>query len=161
MFSGGSSGSPQGLWNDESDRAQIQALLSTGNVELLGMTYHPEHPTLDGYRLWFDEALKYNPQTAFFIGMPWLLDPGSMTSDQYALTWQQSYDSIITPIVDGLRLEYPTTKIFSIPYGRAAAVLYQLFDQGQLAGVSHLVGDARVSLFRDDMGHAGEAIDEL
>ena len=161
VFSGGSSGSPQGLWNDESDRAQIQALLSTGNVELLGMTYHPDYPTLDGYRLWFDEALKYNPQTAFFIGMPWLLEPESMTSDQYALMWQQAYDRIITELVDGLRLEYPTTTIFAIPYGRAAAVLYQLFDQGQLAGVSNLVGDTQVSLFGDSMGHAGKAINEL
>ena len=161
VFSGGSTGSPQGFWDDETDRAQIQALLSTGDVELLGMTYHPDYPTLDGYRLWFDEALKYNPQTAFFIGMPWLLEPESMTSDQYALTWQQSYDRIITPIVDGLRLEYPTTTIFAIPYGRAAAVLYQLFDQGQLAGVSNLVGDTQVSLFGDSMGHAGKVINEL
>ena len=161
VFAGGSNGSPQGLWNSESERTQIQTLLSTGLVELLGMTYHPEYPTLEGYRLWFNEALKYNPQTAFLIGMPWLLEPESMTSDQYALTWQQSYDRIITELVDGLRLEYPTTTIFAIPYGRAAAVLYQLFDQGQLAGVSNLVGDTQVSLFGDSMGHAGKAINEL
>jgi putative cell wall-binding protein len=161
VFAGGSNGSPQGLWNSESERAQIQTLLSTGLVELLGMTYHPEYPTLDGYRLWFNEALKYNPQTAFFIGMPWLLEPESMTSDQYALTWQQSYDRIITELVDGLRLEYPTTTIFAIPYGQAAAVLYQLFDRGQLAGVSNLVGDTQVSLFGDSMGHAGKVINEL
>lgn len=161
VSAGGANGAPEGLWKDQAKRAEIQALLATGQVELLGMTYHPEYPTLDGYRLWIDEALTHNPRTSFFIGMPWLLDPGTMTSAQYAVEWQKAYDQIIPPIVDGLRSEYPLSTIFAIPYGRAAAVLYQLFDQGQLRNVSRLVGDARTSLFRDDMGHAGEIIDEL
>lgn len=161
VFGGGSSGAPEAMWNDAARRNEIQALLATGQVDLLGMTYHPEYPTLDGYRLWVDEALKYNPNTAFFMGMPWLLDPATRTPAEYAATWQNSYDTIATPIVQQLAVEYPTTSFFAIPYGRAAADLYVLLDSGFLPGVTSLVGDGRSSLFRDDMGHGGQVLDEL
>ena len=161
VFAGGDSGAPEALWNDQARRTEIQALLSTGDVDLLGMTYHPQYPTLTGYRLWVNEALRHNPNTAFFMGMPWLLDPATRTPAEYAIEWQRAYDSIATPIVQQLALEYPTASFFAIPYGRAAADLYALFGAGFLRGITALVGDSRTSLFRDDMGHGGQVIDEL
>ncbi|MEM9467801.1 MAG: S-layer homology domain-containing protein, partial [Actinomycetota bacterium] len=49
IFSGGASGAPLGLWNQPAKRAEIQGVLDSGTVELFGMTYHPTHPTLEGY----------------------------------------------------------------------------------------------------------------
>lgn len=161
VFGGGASGAAEALWNDSSRRNEALAVLTTGRVGLVGMTYHPEYPTLTGYRLWIDEALSHNPNTAFFVGMPWLLNPTTMTAAQYGTEWRRTYANTVVSIVRQLQEAYPTVPIFAIPYGRAAADLYALFAAGFLPDVKALVGDARTSLSRDDMGHAGQIVEEL
>jgi len=158
---GGASGAPEALWNDPTKRDPAVAVLANDDVGLFGMTYHPDYPTLAGYRLWIDEALSHNPNTAFFVGMPWLLDPASMTAAQYAPAWQQGYANTVVAIVRELKTEYPNTTIFAIPYGRSAAELYTMFDAGQLPEITALIGDSRTSLSRDEMGHAGQIVEEL
>lgn len=158
---GGSSGAPEALWNNAEKREAALTVLESGQIELFGMTYHPDYPTLDGYRLWIDEALLHNPDTAFFVGMPWLLDPTSMTSTEYSRAWQSAYADTVASIVRRLQVEYPTTTIFAIPYGRAAADLYMEFEAGRLPHITALVGDPLSSLFRDEMGHAGQTVVEL
>ena len=158
---GGASGAPEALWNDNDKRSAAISVLANGDVELFGMTYHPEYPTLAGYRLWIGEALSHNPNTAFFVGMPWLLDPASMTSAQYEPAWHRAYIDTVVTIVRELQAEYPATTIFAIPYGRAAADLYTMFEAGQLPEITALIGDSLTSLSRDEMGHAGRIVEEL
>ena len=40
VSAGGANGAPQALWEDASKRAEIQAILDGGDIELFGMTYH-------------------------------------------------------------------------------------------------------------------------
>jgi hypothetical protein len=70
VFSGGATGAPQALWENASKRAEIQAVLDGGDVELFGMTYHPDYPTTEGYENWIDYALAQNPRTRIFIALP-------------------------------------------------------------------------------------------
>ena len=87
-LSGGASGAPLALWNDAAHRANIQAVLDSGDVDVFGMTccdwqltpggdpvLDPEgNPilSLEGWQTWFDYALAQNPDTEFFIGYPGL-----------------------------------------------------------------------------------------
>ena len=52
VMSGGMSGNPSSLWNDPEKRAEIQAYLDTGAVELLGMVVEPPPFRLEGYERW-------------------------------------------------------------------------------------------------------------
>lgn len=159
---GGGGGAPEGLWNDPAKGSEIITHLSRGDVALFGMTYHPDYPTLTGYRLWVQEALSHNPQTAFFVGMPWVREPESRTASDYALTSSRAYETLMTPIIDQLKTEFPGSTFFAIPYGQAASDLYEVFEAGQLPGIRNVVGDSATSLFIDTLGHAaGTIVEEL
>jgi hypothetical protein len=161
VFSGGATGAPLALWEAPAKRAAVQTQLDGGDIELFGMTYHPDYPGLEGYENWVDYALTRNPTTKFFIGFPWLTNPGSMSADTFSATWQGAYESIAFGIVDDLRSAYPGVDFFAIPYGRAAAELYSLFEAGDLPDVDSLVSNAGEGIFRDSFGHADEILLEL
>lgn len=161
VTAGGSSGAPEALWNSPTKRAQIQAVLDTGDVELFGMTYHPDFPSLDGYRDWFDYALANNPDTRFFIAMPWVPTPASFDSATYSAIWQVAHDGIAHGHIDTLRAEYPGVDIYGIPYGQAAAELYELYAAGLLPDVDALVSGTGDAIFRDNLGHADDILEEL
>ena len=63
VFSGGATGAPLALWENATKGPQIRAILDGGDVELFGMTYHPDYPTSEGYENWIDYALAKNPTT--------------------------------------------------------------------------------------------------
>jgi hypothetical protein len=157
---GGGGGAPEALWNDPERRSEIQAHLSRGDINLFGMTYHPDFPTLTGYRLWVEEALSHNPQTAFFVGMPWVREPASMTAAAYTLTTGRAYETLMSPIIDQLKEEFPGSTFFAIPYGHAASELYELFESGQLPGIRAVIGDHPTSLFIDSLGHTSYTVVE-
>lgn len=85
VFSGGPTGSPQGLWIQPNKRAAIQAILDDGDIELFAMTYHPDYPTLEGYRNRVNYALAQNPDTRFFIALPWPTTPALMSFTDYEM----------------------------------------------------------------------------
>jgi hypothetical protein len=161
VFNGGEKGAPEALWNNRSKRADIQAVLDDGDVELFGMTYHPAYPALTGYQLWFDYALERNPDTRFFVALPWLTGPASYTAEQYSTTWHESHDGLWHGFLDDLRVEYPGVDIYGIPYGQAAVELYKLYDAGQLPDVDSLISGSGDAIFRDQLGHADEILVEL
>ncbi|WP_163931493.1 alpha/beta hydrolase [Paraferrimonas sp. SM1919] len=159
-FSGGETGAPMALWQDEEHRSNIQAVLDTGNIELFGMTYEGSYPTTEGYQLWFDYALSKNPNTKFFIGLPWPDFPADYAdADSYANVWD--YEGEWLPFIDSLRALYPDVDIFSIPYGQAAFELRTLFETGDLPDITALTGPEETSLFVDSKGHAGNMIKDL
>lgn len=161
VFSGGASGAPQALWENASKRAKIQAVLDGGDVELFGMTYHPDYPSLDGYENWVNYALAQNPDTKFFVGLPWLPNPGTMDAATYGSTWQAAHASAGHGIIDELRAEFPGVDFYEIPYGQAAVELYALFEAGDLPDVDELVSPTGDGLFRDSFGHADSILLDL
>jgi hypothetical protein len=161
VVAGGANGAPEALWNDPVKRAQIQAVLDSGEVDLFGMTVHGAYPSLQGYRNWLDYALARNPDTRFFIAMPWLTNPASMDAATYSATWHEAHETRLHDAIDTLRLEHPGVDIYGIPYGQAAVELYDRFDAGLLPDVQTLVSGTGDAIFSDSFGHADDILVEL
>jgi poly(3-hydroxybutyrate) depolymerase len=151
-MSGGESGTPIALWEDEGHRNNVQEILNTGEVELLGMT---ASPTMEGYTLWIDYALSKNPNTKIVIGTPWFDFPADYSdAATYENTIIDGIDSKIQVDIDALRSLYPNTEIINLPYAFAAIELRNLFEVGQLPNITELIGsNADTSIFSDQKGH--------
>lgn len=151
-MSGGETGTPHALWEDEEHRNNIQTILNTGKVELFGMT---ASPTLEGYTLWIDYALSKNPNTKIVIGTPWLDFPANYSdAPSYESTIIDGIDSKIKVDIDELRVRYPDAEIISLPYAFAAIELRHMFEAGQLPNVTDLIGNnLNTSIFADEKGH--------
>ena len=158
-FSGGGSGAPMALWNDDEHRTNIQAALDNGDVELFAMTYEPSYPTTDGYILWIDYALAQNPDTKILLGLPWIDFPAEYeTADDYAQTFSLFHDQQWVALVETLRAIYPDVDIVSMPYGAAATTLRSLLEAEQLPGITDLGGsNPATSIFRDEKGHGHQS----
>ena len=161
VFSGGATGSPEGLWLQNTKRATIQAELDEGDIDLFGMTYHPNYPSLTGYVNWIDYALAANPDTIVFVAIPWITNPVSYTAASYAAALDVGYPAVVNPLIDSLRAEYPDTTIFAIPYGLSAGELYTRYADGELDDVTELVGSNGSGVFRDGFGHADHILEDL
>lgn len=161
VFSGGASGTPQALWENASKRTQIQAILNGGDVELFGMTYHPDYPTTAGYENWIEYALAKNPSTRFFIALPWLDSPQNYNTATYANVWLTYHATAWHDFIDSLRALYPGVDIYAIPYGQSAVELRNLFTAGNLPEVQNLIGNTANSIFTDALGHPGDILRDL
>ena len=157
VFSGGSTGSPEALWNNPSKKPTITNALDTGDVELFGMTYHPDYPTTKGYVDWITYALDKNPSTKFFIALPWIPQASDFTDELYASIWE-AYKPSWHTFMDGLRMLFPNVDIFCIPYGQSAVALRQYFTAGDLPEVTALQGAKKTSIFTDNLGHPGNVL---
>ncbi len=160
ISAGGCNGAPLSLWNNPVKSAEIKAVLDSGNVGLFGMTYHGCAPTTEGYENWFNYALSKNPDTVFFVALPWPDFPEQDYADaaEYASVWEGAYEPEWLPFIDSLRALYPDVEIYSIPYGQAAVELYKLYEAGDLPDVSSLTGDYNDAVFTDTKGHAGRIL---
>jgi hypothetical protein len=158
FFSGGASGAPQALWENANKRAQIQAVLDSGDIELFGMTYHPEYPSIEGYQNWVNYALEKNPDTRFFIAMPWIPTPASFDTLAYENLWHQVHPAIMHSFIDTLRSEHPGVDFYCIPYGQSAVELRNLFSAGNLPEVTTLVSNSANAIYRDTLGHPDDIL---
>lgn len=148
-MSGGESGTPLALWQDQGHRENIQSVLDTGDVEIFGMTFGRD----GGYELWIDYALSKNPNTRFVIGIPWIDFPADYDTATYGSTYSEGLESIWMGFGE-LQSLYPDVEITLMPYGLAAVELRYLFEAGQLPGITQLIGDnPETSLFKDAKGH--------
>jgi hypothetical protein len=161
VFSGGATGSPEGLWLQDTKRATIQAELDEGDIDLFGMTYHPDYPSLTGYVNWIDYALAANPDTMVFVAIPWITNPVNYAAASYAAALEVGYPAVAHPLIDSLRAEYPNTTIFAVPYGLSAGELYTRYADGELDDVTELVGSNGSGVFRDGFGHADHILEDL
>jgi hypothetical protein len=168
VFAGGAAGSPRSLWEDAEKREAITAKLATGLVELFGLTWFGEGlSSFEDYARWFDLALTHNPDTTFFIGQPWMA--GGPTVD--AATYDQLGENVAQETFQTvllLREAYPDNPIVFIDYGKTAAVMKLLFEEGSLPDIEGLVPDPQngieldEALFADGViGHAGPMLQEL
>lgn len=160
FFSGGETGSPESLWEDEGKRAAIDNKLSSGDVDLFGMTVY-EGPDIAYYRLWIDLALSYNADTTIYIGAPWAkLGPKTATDDFDRII--NSISTQVLSMVTDLREEYPNNDIFMISYGKVVSTMMSMLDANMLPDMDQLLGPDESSIFRDENpGHAGAMAEEV
>lgn len=161
VFSGGASGAPEALWNNNATRNEAQGYLDTGDIELFGLTYEPTFPTTTGYELWFDYALSKNPNTVFMLGLPWLDFPSEYDAENYASMTRIAGVGAWEILLTALRSMYPGVTIIDVPYGLGVAELRLLFEAGLLPELSAVQGPMETSLHTDRKGHAGSMIREI
>jgi len=155
VYSGGATGTPEALWNNASKKLAITNALDTGDVELFGMTYHPDYPEKTGYVNWINYALDKNPSTRFFISLPWVPQPSSYDDELYAAIWEQ-FKPTWHSFIDELRVLFPNTDIFCIPYGQSAVELRKHYTAGDLPEITAMQGENEAtSIFTDNLGHPG------
>ena len=160
VFSGGSTGTPEALWNNASKKLAITNALDAGDVDLLGMTYHPDYPENTGYVNWIAYAQGKNPSTRFFIALPWIPQPSNYTDAVYSAIWEGFKPSWYT-FIDELRSQFPLTDIFSIPYGQSAVELREHYTAGDLPEITAMQGAKATSIFKDSLGHPGNVLIDL
>jgi hypothetical protein len=165
---GGENGTAISLWNNtgESNR-RIKEALDQGDVDYFGMTagYLADDPT-DGFSQWISYALESNPEIKIFLSIPPIDFP--MEWEKRSLEYgfdniHDFYDYFVNELVhqnliEELRKDYPSIKIFSIPTGLASINLWQKREDGQLEDELELIGPWDSSLFTDEKGHQGKMI---
>ena len=167
VFRGGDNGRPINFWSNStsSEHSEIKAALDQGNIDFFGMTAGnlPENPT-DGFRDWIEYALQSNPNVTVFLSIPPLDFPKdwNQTVQDYGFnTIQELYDFFVNQtihktLVDQLRAEFPSTKIFTIPTGWATITLAQMNQDNLLSDNIDMFGPKPTSIFTDDKGHQGQ-----
>ena len=178
---GGENGRPINLWNDSNteEHQLIKSTLDQGNIEVFGMTsgydIDSENPT-EGHSAWIRYALQNNPNIIIFIAIGSFDFPNgdsnstrpdwdTFASDNGFNSIQEFYDYYINEvihkeIVDELRVEFPSTKIFTIPTGWATKNLAQMNLDDELLDDISMVGPKSSSIFTDEKGHQGQIVIE-
>jgi hypothetical protein len=178
---GGEFGRPINLWNNSNteEHQLIKSTLDQGNIEVFGMTsgydIDSDNPT-EGHSAWINYALQNNPNIIIFIAIGSFDFPNgdsngtrpdwdTFASDNGFNSIQEFYDYYINEvihkeIVDKLRLEFPFTKIFTIPTGWATKNLAQMNLDNELLDDISMVGPKSSSIFTDEKGHQGQIVIE-
>ena len=131
VFSGGSNGAPQALWEHDQKRKEIQRYLDGGNVELFAMTYESTYPTAEGYINWIDYALSNNPDTTFVLALPWPDYPQDYaTAEEYSSAWHAGHDGDWSDLVNSLRSSW--VNVLFLAWG--FVVVFSLVDEAVLGG---------------------------
>lgn len=183
VFRGGENGNPYNFWNDSdtNEHQQIKSVLNQGNIELFGMTSGASEDLdasdiLSGIRNWIQYAINRNPNISIFLAAPTFDFPNGDSNstrpdwNTFALdngfnSVQEFYDYYINEmvhkeIVDELRKEFPSTKIFTIPTGWAAKNLAQMNLDNELLDDITMFGPKSTSIFTDEKGHQGQIVIE-
>ena len=165
VFSGGASGAPLALWDNEEKKTAAQDILDTGDINLMVMICCSEpwveNGSYSGIVNWMNYALDQNPSTIFGLAMPWIDFPESYeTAAEYAELWEMGY-AAWTETIDSLRNDFPNTEIFSIPHGRASGDLMTLFEMEALPEVEQLRGPSDSSIYTDEKGHAAQILKDM
>lgn len=178
---GGELGRPINLWNDSNteEHQLIKSTLDQGNIEVFGMTsgydIDSDNPT-EGHSAWINYALQNNQNIIIFIAIPTFDFPNgesngtrpdwnTFASDNGFNSIQEFYDYYVNEmvhkeIVDELRLEFPSTKIFTIPTGWATKNLAQMNLDNELLDDISMIGPKSTSIFTDEKGHQGQIVIE-
>ena len=182
FFRGGYNGSAFAIWEDSESQATIQGYLDAGDVEMFGMTIFvdPEADVNDGAHIdnqtqgiksWIEYAIAQNPDTIFFVALPWLGrplqyvgetgDPQTSGHEEYREVILQS-EVGIRALIDELRDTFVDSEIFLLAYGQGSVELRTLYNQGNLPDVDTLVsGDGLLGIHRDTHGHAEQMLTDL
>lgn len=171
VFRGGDNGKPINFWNDSStiEHNLIKKTLDKGDIDIFGMTvgHDRDNPT-EGFRAWIAYAIQKNPNITIFISIPPIDFPAdwNQRANEYGFdTIKELYDYFVKvvvheEIVDVLRNEFPSNKIFTIPTGKAAIHLAQMNVNNLLLDNISMFGPKNNSIFTDHKGHQGQIVIE-
>lgn len=160
VFRGGQSGTAGAMWISPSARKAVTEVLETGEVEVFGLT-----PGLtdnaETFERWFDLALEHNPDTHFFVGIPWAIGGHGMDTKRFD-GMIDGYAAMGGAVVEELRKRYPDNRIDYIAYGKIAPAMKRRFESGELSDITMMVGKGPDALFSDNrLGHAGPMLLDL
>ena len=113
----------------------------------------------EGHREWINYAIQNNPNVKIFIAIPQIDFPADweQRAQEYGFSSiLELYDYFVNDIVhnemvDQL-IEFPSTKIFTIPTGWASVNLDQMNIDNELLDQISRFGPNATSLFVDDKG---------
>ena len=182
LFRGGYNGSAFAIWEDQDSQNEIQDHLDAGDTEMFGMTIfiesdvppsegsHPDNQ-IQGLKNWIDYARNQNPETTFFVALPWLGrplnyvgetgDPQTSGYEEYGEVILNS-EVVLKQIVDELRNEFTDSEIFLLAYGQGSLELRTLYNLGNLPDVDTLVSDGDLlGIHSDTHGHAEQMLTDL
>jgi len=179
VIRGGENGRAINFWNDSSSEEHnlIKSKLDQGDIDFFGMTSgHDSSNRIEGFKAWIEYALEKNPNVTIFISLaPFDFPNGDPNGtrpdwDTFAENYgyssiQEMYDAwqneiLHKEIVDKLRIEFPSTKIFTIPTGWATLNLYQMKIDELLLDEISMFGPRATSIFTDEKGHQGDIVRE-
>jgi hypothetical protein len=179
VFRGGENGRPINFWNDSTSAEHdlIKSTLDQGDVDFFGMTMgHDSVNPIEGHRAWIEYALQNNPNITIFISLsPFDFpngDPNGTRPDWNTFAVDNGFNSIEefyeyyvneiihNEIIDSLRIEFPSTKLFTIPTGLATFDLAQMNIDSLLQDDIDMFGARKTSIFTDSKGHQGDIVRE-
>ena len=164
-MSGGASGAPDALWEDNGHRKNIKAYLDTGEIDVLIMiccsVEFVETGGESDEAVWnfTDYALDKNPNTRIGLAMLWKDYPGQYeNASEHKDGTEFLYDSWVR-LASNLSSDYPDADIFTFHHGAAAYELRDMFETEQLEDdLNRLTGPMETSVFTDEKGHAGQIL---
>ena len=164
-MSGGASGAPDALWEDNGHRENIKAYLDTGQIDVLIMiccsVEFVETGAQSDRAIWnfTDYALDKNPNNRIGLSMLWKDFPGQYeNASEHKNGTELLYDSW-NRLASNLSSDYPGADIFTFHHGAAAYELRDMFETGQLEDdLDQLTGRKATSVFTDEKGHAGQIL---
>ena len=164
-MSGGASGAPDALWEDNGHRENIKSYLDTGQIDVLIMiccsVEFVETGAQSDRAIWnfTDYALDKNPNTRIGLSMLWKDFPGQYeNASEHKNGTELLYDSW-NRLASNLSSDYPGAEIFTFHHGAAAYELRDMFETGQLEDdLDQLTGRKATSVFTDEKGHAGQIL---
>ena len=164
-MSGGASGAPDRLWEDNGHRENIKAYLDTGEIDVLIMiccsVEFVETGGQSDEAIWnfTDYALDKNPDTRIGLSMLWKDFPGQYeNASEHKDGTEFLYDSWVR-LASNLSADYPDADVFTFHHGAAAYELRDMFETDQLEDdVNQLTGPKATSVFTDEKGHAGQIL---
>ena len=137
-MSGGASGAPDALWEDDGHRENIKAYLDTGEIDVLIMiccsVEFVETGAQSDEAIWnfTDYALDKNPDTRIGLSMLWKDFPGQYeNASDYNNGSELLHDSWVR-LASNLSGDYPGADIFTFNHGAVAYELWDMFEAGQL-----------------------------
>jgi len=166
-FSGGATGAPDALWEDDEHRKNIKAYLDTGKIDVMIMICCSIEFIESGLEsdaaIWnfTSYAVDTNPNIRIGLAMPWKDYPEEYENGtEYRNQSDFAYNGWMN-LSANLSSDYPSTDVFHFHHG---AVMYEyrdMFEADELAGdIEQLTGPKETSIFTDAKGHAGKiAID--
>jgi len=163
--------------DDEKRAAEITAALSSGPIDLLGLTVSAKQtiPSEDGKKRAtiipgilgdasqcipiMDQALAINPKMQFLIMVPGPVNIPVRKVSELKWSGDRYHKVAFEAIVKKMRVRYPSNRILCAYYGRTGSELKTRFEDGDLPGIAELVGEKGV--FRDEAGNPGPVLNDL
>jgi len=158
--------------DDVKRAAEIKAALSSGPIDLLALTVSAKETKDKGKTIIpgilgdasqcipiMDQALAINPKMQFLILVPGPVNIPVRKVSELRFHGDRYHKIAFEAIVEKMRVRYPSNRILCAYYGRSGSELKTRFDDGDLPGITELVGEKGV--FRDEAGNPGPVLDDF